>query len=339
LELEFLLTIVITIAALMLDYVVGDPQNWPHPVRLIGHLILALEKLCRKAQSWLKGSVKAKVLIGAFLALVTIGLSAALVSLVLSLTGKIQGLVWLLCALYLVFAIFCLKDLIDHVGRVEKALGDLDLEKARRSLSWIVGRDTANLSPEGIRRAAVETIAENFSDGLVAPLTYLALGGPVLAWAYKAVNTLDSMVGYKNERYLYLGRFSARLDDAANFVPARVAAFLLTLGARILKLDHKRAYLTWRREGGFHSSPNSGQTEAAMAGALNVSLGGPNHYGGQLFDKPVIGSGGAEPTDITVQSALRLVKVSTLLALALAIAIEAAILLACGTPFGWGLNF
>ncbi|MDR2300864.1 MAG: adenosylcobinamide-phosphate synthase CbiB [Deltaproteobacteria bacterium] len=329
----------LTIAALALDWVIGDPQSWPHPVRFIGHLIVALERFCLRVADWLKGGKVIKFLLGVFLALGTIGVSVLAIGYVLSLAFRLSGLLWLACALYLVFTIFCLKDLIDHVNKVEKALEALDLDKARRALSWIVGRDTAHLSPEGIRRATIETVAENFSDGLVAPLLYLALGGPVLAWGYKAVNTLDSMVGYKNERYLYLGRFSARLDDAANFIPARLAALLLILGAKILRYDSHNSYALWRREGAFHSSPNSGQTEAAMAGALNVHLGGPNYYGGILVEKPAIGAGGQESTRESVQKALKLVKFSTLLAIALAILIEAMVLAFFQYPWGWGLSF
>jgi adenosylcobinamide-phosphate synthase len=333
------LTLLLTIAAWALDALLGDPQNWPHPVRLIGRLILGAEALCRAILRRLRGGPRLRLLFGFFLALSAIVPTALAVWLALRLAGSLATVVWYALALYLVFTIFCLRDLIDHVTRVETALNASDLERARRALSWIVGRDTAHLSVADIRRATVETIAENFSDGLVAPVMYLALGGPVLAWAYKAVNTLDSMVGYKNERYLFLGRFSARLDDAANFLPSRLAALLLILGAKTLKLDARGAFRRWRLEGRFHSSPNSGQTEAAMAGALNVSLGGPNRYGGQLFEKPVIGSGGADPDDLSVQSALRLVKVSTLLTLGLALAVEAALLLALGAPPGWGLSF
>ena len=327
----------LTIAALALDWLLGDPQNWPHPVRMIGHLIVAAERLCRRALGKLGTEPALWIFFGALLALAVIVPTALSIWLVMDLAGRISSVLWFVLCLYLVFAIFCLRDLEDHVNKVEEALEALDLDGARRALSWIVGRDTAHLSAEGIRRATVETIAENFADGLVAPLLYLALGGPVLAWAYKAVNTLDSMVGYKNDRYLYLGRFSARLDDAANFVPARIAALILILGAKIIGLDAKGAFRLWRREGNYHSSPNSGQTEAAMAGALGAWLGGPNRYGGQLFDKPVIGADGGEVTRQNVLSAIRLAKISTLLILALALVIEALVALALETPWGWGL--
>ncbi|MDR3135029.1 MAG: adenosylcobinamide-phosphate synthase CbiB [Deltaproteobacteria bacterium] len=329
----------LTIAALALDSIIGDPQNWPHPVRLIGRLIIALERLYRRFLGRLGGGAHLELFFGAFFGLSVVILSAFIVWFILGLAGLLSSILWLLITLYSVFTIFCLKDLSDHVKRVEKALVDLDIDEARRALSWIVGRDTKNLTIEGIRRATVETIAENYSDGLVAPLFYLAIGGPVLAWSYKAINTLDSMVGYKNSRYLYFGRFSARLDDVANYLPSRLAALLLALGARIARLDHAKAYQVWRKEGRFHSSPNSGQTEAAMAGALGIYLGGPNYYLGQLVDKPVIGQGGKEATSDSVSLAMRLVKVSTILALALAIVIESAVIFCFGAPFGWGLGF
>jgi adenosylcobinamide-phosphate synthase len=266
-------------------------------------------------------------------------LTGLAVWLVLTLASKAFFFFWFAAALYLTFAIFCLKDLRNHVERVEKALNEADLEGARRSLSWIVGRDTANLTPEGIRRATVETIAENFSDGLVAPLLYLAFGGPVLAWIYKAVNTLDSMVGYKNEQYFFLGRFSARLDDLANFIPSRLAALLLVAAAKILHLNATLAFRLWRLEGRFHSSPNSGQTEAAMAGALNVFLGGPNYYSGQLIDKPAINRDGTSATKESVQSAMNMVEVASILALVMAVIIETALLFFFEIPCGWGLSF
>jgi adenosylcobinamide-phosphate synthase len=329
------LPLILTLAGLILDSLIGDPREWPHPVRFIGALIVAVEKWCfRVAARWGVGP-KGLIALGGLLALAIIAPTVLIVWLILVIVLKISTVLWFAVSLYFIFTIFCLKDLGDHVKRVEGALSVADLEEARRALSWIVGRDTANLSPADIRRATVETIAENFSDGLVAPLMYLALGGPVLAWGYKAINTLDSMVGYKNERYLYLGRFSARLDDVANYLPSRLAALLLILGAKILGLDAASAFRLWRKEGSFHSSPNSGQTEATMAGALSVYLGGPNHYGGELVQKPIIGRDLVEVTEQSVHLALKLVKVATLLALLLALAFEAVLLYGLNWSWGW----
>ncbi|MDR1110661.1 MAG: adenosylcobinamide-phosphate synthase CbiB [Deltaproteobacteria bacterium] len=331
--------ILLTLAALALDSRIGDPQGWPHPVRLIGRLITLLERLCRQAMALLGPGQWPQLLLGAAMGLVVVASSALAVWLALLVLGRVSPFLWFPAVLYLTFTAFCLKDLVDHVGRVEGALAGGDLGEARRALSMIVGRDTGGLSAEGVRRASVETVAENFSDGLVAPLLFLALGGPVLAWAYKAANTLDSMVGYRDERYLFLGRFSARLDDLLNLVPSRLAALLLVAGARLSRLDAAGAFRLWRREGSFHSSPNSGQTEAAMAGALGVRLGGPSWYGGQMVEKPFIGQGNAEASALSVRDALRLVRTSTLLALGLAIALEAAVMSIFPLPFGWGLVF
>ena len=174
-------------------------------------------------------------------------------------------------------------------GKVCEQLEKGDLPAARKAVSRIVGRDTAELSGEEVARAAVETVAENFSDGVAAPLFYMLLGGAPLALAYKAVNTMDSMVGYKNDRYLHFGRAAAKLDDAANYIPARLAALAWIGGAAIAGQDAKNAWRIWRRDRRNHSSPNSAQTESACAGALGVQLGGPSRYFGKLYEKPAIG--------------------------------------------------
>ncbi|MDR2443771.1 MAG: adenosylcobinamide-phosphate synthase CbiB [Deltaproteobacteria bacterium] len=329
------MSVLITLVAAILDWIIGDPQSWPHPVRFIGRLISALERLIRKN---LPDSPVTMLRAGWALGLLVIATSGFTAWLLLFVSSKLFSFLWLIVCLYLTFSAICLKDLLNHACRVECALASSDLVKARQALSWIVGRDTSSLDDEAIRRAVVETLAENFSDGLVAPIIYLAIGGPVMAWIYKAINTLDSMVGYKNDLYLNLGRFSAKLDDVANYGPSRLAALLLVLAARICRLDHQKAWLLWRTQGRLHLSPNSGQTEAAMAGALGVFLGGSSTYGGATVAKPVIGSGGGQTTAAKVQEARRLVVVGTSLVVFLAIAIEVIILLTLQTPFGWGLG-
>ena len=181
------------------------------------------------------------------------------------------------------------KGLRDESRNVHRKLTGATLEEARTAVARIVGRDTQQLSPEGVTKAAIETVAENFSDGVVAPMLYMVLGGAPLALCYKAINTMDSMVGYKNEKYLYFGRAAARLDDGANYVPSRLAALFL-LGAAVLTgMDGKRAFAIWRRDQRNHASPNSAQTEAVMAGALGVQLAGPAYYFGVRCEKPTIG--------------------------------------------------
>lgn len=282
------------------DWIVGDPQRWPHPVRFIGQLIIKAESLARR---WAGDNPARLRLAGVFLGLGVVFTTMGVVALVLTLASVFGFLVWFLVACYFVYSSLCLKDLYYQTWQVEKALKGGYLDEARRLLSWVVGRDTANLDEAAIRRALIETLAENLSDGVVAPLFYLALGGPVLAWGYKAVNTLDSMVGYKNEKYLHLGRFSARLDDAANYIPARLTALLLVVAARLLGYDWRRALVISRRDGRLHASPNSAHPEAAMAGALGLWLGGSSYYGGVLSEKPRIYAEGAEAAASDMRSA------------------------------------
>ncbi|MDR1578289.1 MAG: adenosylcobinamide-phosphate synthase CbiB [Deltaproteobacteria bacterium] len=333
------MTALITAVAFVVDWLLGDPQSWPHPVRMIGSLIVRLEKTLRHKLGQSVNPSNRKVFwLGAILTATTLLVTGFSVGLVLTLAAKMSPILWYLICLYLIYSVFCLKDLLDHVHRVESALEHGDLAEARLALSWIVGRDTANLNEEAIRRAEIETLAENFSDGLVAPFFYLALGGPILAWLYKATNTLDSMVGYKNRAYLFFGRFSAKLDDVLNYLPARLAALILVGAAYLSKMDYKSAYERWRQEGSFHSSPNSGQTEATMAGALMVKLGGPNYYGGQLVDKPFIGANGSPATLTALKSAERLVITGAFLTLLITMILELIIFYWFGrTPWGWGL--
>jgi adenosylcobinamide-phosphate synthase len=328
--------LLIVISASVLDYLIGDPQSWPHPVRWIGRLISLLEKLIRRITP--EGSKEGFLLGGFFLYLITVALSGAVVYFMLRLSYRYLIYLWIPLCLYLVYASICLRDLVNHTQRVESFLGKNDLEGARGALSYIVGRDTKSLDINGIRRAEIETLAENFSDGLIAPLFYLALGGPVLAWVYKASNTLDSMVGYKNDKYLYLGRVSARMDDALNFIPSRLAALFLILAAKLKGKNAKDAFLLWRKEGRLHTSPNSGQTEAAMAGALGVFLGGSSNYGGQSIEKPTLNAGGKEADREAVRDAESIVAMGTLLFLILAIGLIALSFLILGSPLGWGIE-
>jgi len=272
----------IVLFAVLLDLVLGDPRALPHPVVAIGRLISFLEPLLRR------GFGNARVA-GVMLLATTVGVSYGTAALILHLAYAVSPAAGFLAALYLAWVSLAARSLHLESGKVAKALRQGDLPGARLALSYIVGRETAELDEQEIVRGAVETVAENTGDGVIAPLCYLMLGGPALAIAYKAVNTLDSMVGYKNERYLEFGWASARLDDLANYLPARLTGLLMVLAAPICSLSGSGAWRIMLRDGRNHSSPNSGFPEAAAAGALGVRLGGANRYFGKVVEKPAIG--------------------------------------------------
>jgi adenosylcobinamide-phosphate synthase len=217
------------------------------------------------------------------------GSSALFAYLAIILAGRLHPFLGFAACVYFGYSSLAVKDLRLKAGAVHRALSRGSLEESRRELSKIVGRDTDILTEEKIVTAAVESVAESTNDGIVAPLFYLAVGGPVLAVAYKAINTLDSMVGHKDERYGNFGWFSARLDDAANYLPARITGLLIVAAGYILKKDFRQAFKIMRRDGARHASPNSGVPEAAMAGALGIRVGGPSTYNGEVVDKPYIG--------------------------------------------------
>lgn len=282
----------ILLGAWLMDAFLGDPPALArfHPVVLMGRLITLLEKLLRRDNA----SPAASFAMGGLLWLLVVGLSTA-VALALVIAAAKLGEGWYLgTCILLGWTTIATGDLARQVLGVTRLAHENNFPEARRALSMIVGRDTANLNAAEIHRAAFETGAENSSDGIVAPLCYLALGlalgvGPTLAIAYKAVNTLDSMVGYKNPRYLYFGRFSARADDIANLLPARLTALLTALAAALLYRTGFRTLKTVLSDHGHHSSPNSGYPEAAFAGALGVRIGGDNYYGGVKRSSHLIG--------------------------------------------------
>lgn len=282
--------LIIVIAAVVLDWVLGDPRQIPHPVVGIGKLISLLELALRRRLG-AEGRVG-----GVFLVLLTVGGSVAAGWAIIASLYDIHH--WVGLAGEALLGWFCLaaRSLHRESRLVAAALEAGDLEGAREFLSRIVGRDTAALSEEECWRATVETVAENSSDGVIAPLFYLMLGGPLVALAYKAVNTLDSMVGYKNERYLHFGWAAARLDDLANWLPARLTGVLFCCVAPLVRLSGADAWRVMKRDGRNHSSPNAGIPEAAAAGALGARLGGASSYFGAVVEKPFIGDGG-KPVD------------------------------------------
>ncbi|MBE6876743.1 MAG: cobalamin biosynthesis protein CobD [Ruminococcus sp.] len=265
-----------------LDAVFGDPYSMPHPIRLIGNLIAFLEKKFRKYFQNLR-------LGGAVLAVIVILCSAGIPAILLRICYHINLILGILAEsviCYYMLAALCLHDVS---MKVYKAFQNHDTESARKAVSMIVGRDTAVLDDAGIVRATVETVAENTSDGVTAPLFYIAVGGAVGGCFYKAVNTMDSMLGYRNEKYINIGRIPARFDDVLNFIPSRFTAVLMIAVCPVLKLDMKNAYRIWQRDRRKHASPNSAQTESVCAGALHIRLAGNAYYFGELHKKEYIG--------------------------------------------------
>lgn len=281
-----MLTAVAVVLGFLLDLVIGDPRPIPHPIVLIGRAIEVSERTLRRifpdtprGKRW-AGRVMAVLMPVAAFAL-TWGVIA-----LLSLAHPVLGFlaeVWLSCQ------ILATCELRRQSMRVVRALKEEGLAAGRRAVSMIVGRDTASLDETGVTKAAVETVAENASDGVVAPLFFLMIGGAPLGMAYKAVNTMDSMVGYKNDRYLDFGRAAAKLDDVVNFIPARLSALLMIAACPACRLPAGRAWAIWRRDHAKHASPNSAQTESVMAGALGVELAGDAVYFGTRVAKPTIG--------------------------------------------------
>jgi adenosylcobinamide-phosphate synthase len=272
-------------AGFVLDLLIGDPRNFPHLVRLFGRLIAFAEKRFR-AEDQNPGT---QLFCGLCFVCSVTALCAGLPLAILLFAYWAHPAAGFVVETLLCHQLIAVKDLKTESMAVYKSLAAQDIAGARNAVSLIVGRDTENLDEAGIARAAVETVAENTGDGVASPLFYLLLGGPALGCFYKAVNTMDSMVGYKNEQYLYFGRAAARLDDALNFLPSRLCALAMIGAAAILGYDAAGALRIFRRDRRKHPSPNSAQTEAACAGALGIRLAGPNRYGGKLEDKPWIG--------------------------------------------------
>jgi adenosylcobinamide-phosphate synthase len=289
--------------AYLFDWVAGDPDWLPHPVRLIGKGVESGERILRSFGQ----TPAAEFAAGSML---TVGTVVAVY------LGTAKTIAWankkspaLALAAETVLGWTCLasRSLHDEATSVISALETADIPHARRRLARIVGRDTQQLNAHEISRAVIETVAESCSDGVIAPLFYMAVGGVPLAMAYKAVNTLDSMIGHSNERYLYFGKAAARLDDLANFVPSRLTALGITASATVLKDTSPVAALsTWLRDGMKHKSPNAGQPESAMAGALRVRLGGENFYDGEPAVMPYMGDEFPEPSVQKTRQAIRI---------------------------------
>lgn len=296
--------ILILITAFTLDYFFGDPRWLPHPIRWMGQSIERLEPNFRRFPVPL-------IVSGALLAAVLISMVYLLTWGLIQLSSYINPILELIISIILIYYSISIFSLDGSARAVLKHLLNKDLTRARKEVGMIVGRDTDQLDDNGVRRAVVETVAENFVDGVAAPLFYAAIGGAPLAMAYKMVNTLDSMIGYRNERYARFGKIAARIDDVANFLPARLSVPVVSLAAGLLGRSGCRAFATAWAEGANHSSPNAGYPEAAFAGALSVQLNGPVEYGGKRVDKPVIGQQFGEADDIDILRACDLMLLSS----------------------------
>ena len=272
------------IIGFIIDFFVGDPHAIPHPVVAIGKLISFLDRKLR-----IGDSDKRDILRGVWTVLIVSAVSIAVPSLILWVMWKIHPVAYLAVNSIMCAQIVAARELVRECSAVEKALEKGDVEGARKAVSYVVGRDTEALDKEGICRAAVETIAENGSDGVIAPLFWMFLFGAVGGFFYKAVNTMDSMLGYKNGKYLYFGRAAAKTDDFVNFIPSRISALLMIVSCPLCHLDGKNAFRIFLRDRFKHKSPNAAQTESVFAGALNVRLNGPAFYGGVLHEKEYLG--------------------------------------------------
>jgi adenosylcobinamide-phosphate synthase len=299
--------------AFLLDWIAGDPEWFPHPVRLIGHCTQAAESRLRRPGQ----SASDELVTGALLTFGLVGVTYLVTAKAIAWARRLSRGAGIATELLLGWTCLATRNLVDESHAVIRALEEDDLPRARLRVSRIVGRDTASLRETEINRAVIETLAESACDGVVAPLFYLAIGGVPLAMAYKAVNTLDSMIGHADQRYFYFGKAAARLDDVANYLPARLTALAIAGVA-----GSASALRTWWQDGGKHKSPNAGQPESAMAGALRVRLGGENTYAGERIAGPLLGTQFEQPRLHHAKRALRLVVAVSLLSAAVAIAVR-----------------
>src|SRR2546426_6390663 len=273
----------LAVSGFLLDLAIGDPRWFPHPVVMMGKAISWGEKLL-----W-SGEPRRDFLAGMALTLAVVGPSAAIAWAAVLLVSLLPSAVAFMAVTFLASTAIATRGLLVAAARIEEPLRAGDIVQARQQLSHIVGRETHNLNQDKVLRAGLESLAESTCDGIVAPLFYLFLGGIPLAIAYKAINTLDSMIGYRTERYFYFGKFAARLDDLANYIPARLTALFIVVAALAARLNPARAFQTVRRDHANHLSPNAGYPEAALAGAFGIRLGGPSLYFGEEIYRPYMG--------------------------------------------------
>ncbi|MBQ3578448.1 MAG: cobalamin biosynthesis protein CobD, partial [Firmicutes bacterium] len=307
-------------AGFIIDLIIGDPHSITHPVVIIGKEISLLEKLLRKV---FPKTPAGERMAGGLMWIIVVSLAWLVPSLVLRACARVSPVLVYVVGTIMCWQILAAKSLKDEALKVQKALENEGLEAGRRAVSMIVGRDTARLDEKGVARAAVETVAENFSDGVMAPIIYMAVGGPALGFLYKAVNTMDSMTGYIDPPYTYFGFFPAKMDDLFNWIPARVSALVMLLAGRILGLDAKNGWRIFRRDRYNHASPNSAQTESVCAGLLGLQLAGDAWYGGVLHKKQFIGDPVREIETKDIERSCRLMYASAAAGLIIALAARA----------------
>lgn len=308
-------SMIVAVVAFLIDALIGDPRSKFHPVVLIGNLISALEKFLRRDFN----SPNQKIFKGGVLVFIVVIMSLIVGFVIEIFTQQMPSLAaQIFCQALVLSFMISPRSLADAGYEIYLLLEREDLIHAREKVGWIVGRDTQNLNEAEITRATVETVAENTVDGIISPLFYFALGGLPLAVAYRAINTMDSMLGYKNEKYFYFGRVAARLDDVANFIPARLTGILFIGAAIILQLNYKNAFKMMKRDASKHPSPNGGWAEATVAGALNIRLGGMNYYFGQPHFRAYMGEPLESLEAVHILGAIRMMYTATILFLSFA---------------------
>lgn len=307
------------VIAFLIDCILGDPYNFPHPVRFIGKYIKLFEnKVFNKTRT----KIELKYFYGVLLTISTVGLTFILTIIILQIAKSINIYLFYILNIIILWTTIAPKCLAQEGYKVYKPLKDDNIELARNRISFLVSRDTENLSKSQICRATVETILENISDGVIAPLFYAFIGGAPLAMAYKAVNTLDSMVGYRNDKYENFGFFSAKLDDCLNFIPSRLSGILIIISAFCLKYDYRNALKIFIRDRKKHESPNSAHPESAGAGALDIQLGGATSYFGEIHNKPYIGDNIKQIMPNDILKSIKLLYISTIILILIGICIQ-----------------
>ena len=318
------ISLVALVMGYILDLIFGDPYWMPHPVRFIGNLISLLEKVIRR---FMPKTKRGEYIGGIILTVMVVSISMVIPLVIILMAKSINTYLALTVETFMCYQILATKSLKVESMKVYDELAKNDLPSARKAVSMIVGRDTKDLTFSGVAKAAVETVAENTSDGIIAPMIFIAIGGAPMGFFYKAINTMDSMVGYKNEKYINFGRFAAKLDDVVNYLPARISAYQMILSSFFLRYDYKNAFKIYKRDRYNHASPNSAQTESVCAGALDVQLAGNAYYFGKLYEKPTIGDDIREINYDDIKKANRLLYCTSFISIVIISVIKITIIL------------